>query len=186
MAFDICPWWLGYLLISPVRRWRQDPHRILVPYIRDGMTVLEPGPGMGFLTLELARLVGPNGKVVAVDIQPKMLRTLGRRAAKAGLASRVDLRLPKADGLNADDLSGKIDFVLAFAVVHEFPDAGKFFAETYGALRPGGDLLLSEPTGHVRPDAWARTLEIASAAGFTKTAEPAIRSMRSALLHKKT
>jgi ubiquinone/menaquinone biosynthesis C-methylase UbiE len=71
MKHGVCPWWLGYWLISPVRRLGQNPHDILLPYVREGMTVLEPGPGMGFFTIELARLVGASGKVVAVDVQPR-------------------------------------------------------------------------------------------------------------------
>ena len=44
----ICPWWLGPLLASPIRRLRQNPRRLLAPCVQPGMTVLEPGPGMGF------------------------------------------------------------------------------------------------------------------------------------------
>jgi hypothetical protein len=51
MEERVCPWWLGYLLASPVRRLSQDPGAILAPYVREGATVLAPGPGMGFLTL---------------------------------------------------------------------------------------------------------------------------------------
>lgn len=47
MAKHVCPWWLGYLLASPLRRLLQDPAAIITPFVRDGMTVLEPGPGMG-------------------------------------------------------------------------------------------------------------------------------------------
>lgn len=87
MAHRVCPWWLGYWLACPLRQYRQDPSKILAPYVREGMTVLEPGPGMGFFTLELARLVGATGRVVAVDIQRKMI-DLKRRAAKAGLGNK--------------------------------------------------------------------------------------------------
>ena len=55
-----------------MRRLSQDPGKVLAPYVRESMTVLEPGPCMGFFTLELARLVGPSGRVAAVDIQPPM------------------------------------------------------------------------------------------------------------------
>ena len=72
----VCPSWAGYLLASPVRKLLQNPTRILEPYVRAGMNVLEPGPGMGFFTLELARLVGPEGRVVAVDVQPAMIAGL--------------------------------------------------------------------------------------------------------------
>ena len=61
----VCPWWAGYILASPLRRLIQDPRSLLAPYVHPGMTVLEPGPGMGFFTLELARLVGPAGRVIA-------------------------------------------------------------------------------------------------------------------------
>ncbi|MCX6629132.1 MAG: class I SAM-dependent methyltransferase, partial [Candidatus Solibacter sp.] len=117
----VCPWWLGYLLASPLRRLLQDPTKILSPYVREGMTVLEPGAGMGFFTLELARLVGPEGRVVAVDIQPQMLASLKRRAARASLSARVDTRLAAPDSMGVVDLAGSVDLVLAFAMVHELP-----------------------------------------------------------------
>jgi ubiquinone/menaquinone biosynthesis C-methylase UbiE len=87
------------------------------------MTVFEPGPGMGFFTLEMARMVGNSGMVVAVDIQTKMIENLARKAQRQGLAGRIDLRLANATGMGINDLIGKVDFVLAFAVVHELPDA---------------------------------------------------------------
>ncbi|MEK7477121.1 MAG: methyltransferase domain-containing protein [Candidatus Coatesbacteria bacterium] len=177
-----CPWWLGYVLINPLRRWRQDPKKILGPYVREGMTVLEPGPGMGFFTLELARLVGPTGRVVAVDVQQRMLTTLGKRAAKAGLRDRLDLRLVRDGGLGVEDLAGKADFALAFAMVHEVPDPARLFREIKAALKPGGILLLSEPSGHVKEKQYAETLDLARAAGFTLGESPAIALSRSSLL----
>jgi hypothetical protein len=51
MAHRACPWCIGYLLASPLRRSvGQDPVKILFPYVGEGMTLLEPGPGMGFFT----------------------------------------------------------------------------------------------------------------------------------------
>ena len=79
-----CPWWMGYLLACPMRRWSQKPEALLAPYLHEGMTVLEPGPGMGFFTLPMSRMAGPAGKIVAVDIQARMLENLRRRAMKAG------------------------------------------------------------------------------------------------------
>ncbi len=184
MASRVCPWWAGYLLASPVRRLYQDPRAILAPLIRAGTTVLEPGPGMGFFTLELARLVGAKGRVVAVDVQPRMLEELRRRARRAGLAERIEARAPVGERLGVDDLAGKVDFVLAFAVVHELPSAEGFFGEAYRALQPGGRMLLAEPRGHVTPEAFARTLSLAAAAGFAPTAHPPIRGSRTALLAK--
>ncbi len=53
-----CPWWFGYLLLNPIRRVAQRPSRILEPFVREGMLVVEPGCGMGFFTLDLIRIVG--------------------------------------------------------------------------------------------------------------------------------
>jgi SAM-dependent methyltransferase len=184
MAKRVCPWWLGYLLASPLRRLMQDPGKILAPYVREGMTVLEPGPGMGFFTLELARLVGPSGRVVAVDLQPRMIDRLKRRAARVGLLERVDARLAARDSMGVSDLAGTVDFALAFAIVHELPAADSFFTEVAGALKPGACLLLAEPTGHVNVAQFEDELEAARHAGLGLADRPSIRRSRTALLKK--
>jgi SAM-dependent methyltransferase len=137
---------------------------------------------MGFFTLDMGRLVGPSGRVVAVDIQPRMLDVLRRRARKAGLLGRIDARLAHGDGMGIDDLEGRVDFVLAFAVVHELPDAGRFFAEARRATKPGGRLLLSEPRMHVTEAAFAATLRLAEGAGFEVRDRLAIPLTRSTVL----
>ena len=104
----------------------QDASQIVSPYVREGMTVLEPGPGMGFFTIPLARMVGDTGRVIAVDLQPKMIAELKRRAAKANVAKRIDARVTSAETMGLEDVAGSVDFILAFAVVHEFPDARHF------------------------------------------------------------
>ena len=184
MSQRVCPWWLGYLLACPARRWIQDPGGIVAPYVREGMVALEPGPGMGFFTLELARRVGESGRVVAVDVQPKMLRSLDRRAAKAGLAGRVETRLAQPDSLGVADLAGGVDFALVFAMVHEVPDAGGLFRDIAQALKPGGSVLLAEPAGHVGASAFEGELTLAAGAGLTVAERPVIHRSRAALLRK--
>ena len=184
MAHRVCPWWLGYLLASPLRRLRYRPAQILGPFVHEGMTVLEPGPGMGFFTLELARLVGPAGRVVAVDVQPKMLAGLKRRAAKAAFLDRLDIRLVRPDSMGLANLAAAVDFTLAFAVVHEMPSARAFFLETAEVLKPNGYLLLAEPAGHVKPDEFENELESAAQAGFQVVSRPAVRGSQAALLSK--
>ena len=184
MGKRVCPWWLGYLLACPLRRYLEDPVRILNGRIRQGMTVLEPGPGMGFFTLPLAQMVGPSGKVVAVDIQPKMLDRLKRRAAKAGLAERVEARLASRDSMGLADLSGSIDFTLAFAVVHEFPASKPFFVQVAYASRPGAELLLAEPAGHLTDQEFQCELHDAAEAGFAVVDRPVIRRSHAAVLRR--
>jgi ubiquinone/menaquinone biosynthesis C-methylase UbiE len=184
MAERVCPWWMGRLLLNPWRQWTIRPEHLLAQYVREGITVLEPGPGMGFFTLTLARLAGAQGRVVAVDLQPKMLDGLRRRAQKAGLAERIETRIAQSDALGIGDLAGSVDFVLASAVVHEVPSVRRFFEEIAGALRPGGAVLLVEPKGHVKEGKFASELEAAHATGLEVVSRPAIRGNHTAVLRK--
>jgi SAM-dependent methyltransferase len=185
MSKRVCPWWLGYLLASPVRRWlSENPREILQPYVRQGMTIFEPGPGMGFFTLELARLAGNSGRVIAVDVQPRMIAGLKRRAARAGLQDRIEARVTAADSMGVSDLAGKVDFTLAFAMVHEMPSAGRFFSETAEISKPGSTLLLAEPRGHITQPEFDAELQEAAKAGFTVVQRPSIRRSHGALLKK--
>jgi ubiquinone/menaquinone biosynthesis C-methylase UbiE len=180
----LCPWWLGYPLASPARRWFHDPKRILSPYVHEGMTVLEPGPGMGHFTLEMAREVGHSGLVIAVDVQPKMLKVLSKRCLKAGLANRLETRVAKNDDLGVGDLKGKVDFVLAFAMVHELPDIPHFFSQVQKTLKPHARILLAEPKFHVNSTQFSRTLLAAERAGLKAVDHPSIRLSHTALLLK--
>jgi SAM-dependent methyltransferase len=184
MPHRVCPWWLGYVLASPVRRLLENPSAILAPYVREGMTILEPGPGMGFFTLELARLAGPSGRVVAVDLQPRMLASLMRRARRAGLADRIETRLAQPDSMPLDDLNGAVDLVLAYAVVHELPNPSRFCAQMAAAMKPGASLLLCEPAGHVKPPQFDQELALAAAAGLALAGRPVIRRSHCALLKR--
>jgi SAM-dependent methyltransferase len=184
MLLHVYPWWLGFLLVTPLRRLWQDPRKVLAPYVREGMTVLEPGPGMGFFTLELARLAGPSGRVVAVDIQPRMLAGLRRRAARAGLSERLDTRLVSRDTLGLADLDGAVDFTLAVAVVHELPAVATFFVEVAKASKPGAGLLLAEPAGHVKTSDFEAELQAATLAGFELVERPSIWRSRAAFLRR--
>ena len=184
LGHRVCPWWIGYFLASPLRKLRQHPHTILAPFVREGMVVLEPGPGMGFFTLDLARLVGPSGRVVAVDVQGRMLSALRRRAGRAHLLGRIETRQVTDTCLGIGDLNGQVDFTLACYVVHEVPDAARFLAEVAAALKPGAGLLLAEPKGHVTEPQFTATLELAERSGLRVESRPAIPSSRAALLVK--
>jgi ubiquinone/menaquinone biosynthesis C-methylase UbiE len=175
---------MGPLLLNPLRRWTIRPERLLAPYIHEAMTVLEPGPGMGFFTLALATLVGPHGKVIAVDIQPKMLEKLRDRAERAGLAPRIEIRLAAGDSLRIIDLVGSVDFALAFAVVHETLSVERFFREVATALKPGASTLIVEPSGHVHAEKFDAEVQAAETAGLVVVGTPKIARSHAALLRK--
>ncbi|HUB52916.1 MAG TPA: class I SAM-dependent methyltransferase [Terracidiphilus sp.] len=181
----VCPWWLGYTFLGPIRTWLTGkPEELFADYVKDGMTVLEPGPAMGFFTLPLAKMVGPKGRVIAVDIQRKMLEVLERRARKAGLQDRIETRLVKADRMGLDDLNGKVDFVLAFAMVHEVPSAADFFGRMSTVLKPQRFLYFAEPTGHVSEAKFALELDAAGAAGFESVGRPKVRRSHAVVMRK--
>jgi len=166
MAHRVCPPWIGYFLLNPLRKFFENPDKLLGPFVREGMTVLEPGCGMGYFTLPLARMVGPQGRIVAVEIQEKMLSVLSRRARKAGLLDRMDLRHIDEKGLSIKDISTQVDFAAAIHVVHEVPDQTVFFKEVWEALKPGGKLLVIEPKGHISPEEFQQSLSEAEETGF--------------------
>jgi len=184
MARMVCPPWVGYFLLNPLRKLLENPDKILGPFVREGMIVLEPGCGMGYFTLPLARMVGPKGRVVALEIQSKMLSALERRARKAGLFARVELRHIAAEELGIEDLSGKVDLAVALHMVHEVPDKVSFFIEVWKALKPGGKLLVVEPKGHVSQDQFEQTLAVAEKTDFVLATMYSKMGGREALLTK--
>jgi hypothetical protein len=113
-----------------------------------------------------------------------MLAGLRRRARKAGLLPRIELRLVQPESMQLDDLKGAVDFVLAEAVVHEMPSAQGFFGEAVEALKRGGLLFLVEPSGHVNLEGFRKEVEAAQRAGFEVVIRPAVRNSLAALLRK--
>ncbi len=182
MAHIICPPWLGWFLVNPLRRFRQDPDAILSPYVADGMTVLEIGPGMGFFSLPLARMVGPDGKILCVDVQKKMLEALQRRALRAGLADRIIIRVCDPTSLGVSDFIGKIDFALAFAVVHEVPDVPRLFSDIVRVLKPDAKCLIAEPKLHVSEREFEQTVNTATQQGLRVIGQPRIAGSHTVLM----
>lgn len=186
MSHGVCPWWMGYLLASPFRRWgMQNPEKLLRPWIKPGCTILEPGPGMGFFTVPMARMCGEAGRVIALDVQSQMLAGLQRRATRAGVAKRVETRQVASESLGVSDLANQIDFVLAFAVVHEMPSAWRFFAEVATTMKPDAHLFLAEPAGHVAETQFDEELSAAAAAGLEAIATPKVARSRSLVFRKR-
>jgi len=80
---------------NPARKFLQNPYKILQPYIKPGMTILDVGPGWGTLRFPWQRLAGNTGKVIAADLQQAMLDGVRKNAVKAGVADRITLHLTK-------------------------------------------------------------------------------------------
>jgi ubiquinone/menaquinone biosynthesis C-methylase UbiE len=163
-----CPFWVGYLLLSPLRKLGENPDTILSPFVAQGMTVADIGCAMGFFSLPLARMVGEKGRVICVDINKKMLRSLEKRARRNRLDRIIETRECTQEDLGLDDLEKTIDLVSAVNVVHEARYPQRFFLQIRKALRPEGKLLLMEPKGHVSDRAFKRTRQLALDFGFSE------------------
>jgi ubiquinone/menaquinone biosynthesis C-methylase UbiE len=177
----VCPWWLCYSFDNPLRRIFHDPQRLLAPYLKPGMTAVDIGCGMGYFTLGMARLAGPGGKVIAVDLQERMLAAMESRARRAGLAGRIVLHRCRPDALGVGEPA---DFALAFWMAHEVPDKPRFFREIIALLRPAGRLLLVEPKYHVTKKSLERTIAACREAGFSVLETPAVSLSRAVLMGK--
>ena len=184
MPHRLCPFWVGYLLASPIRKLGHNPDRILGPYVRPGMRCVDLGCAMGFFSLPMARMAGPDGRVVCVDLRSGMIDGLLRRARRVGLADWMEGRICTADSLGIADLAGRVDFALAFAVIHETPDPARFVREAADVLKPGSRLLVAEPKGHVPAAEFVQTVAFATGAGLRAIAAPPIWGARATVLER--
>ena len=175
MAGKICSRWVDYVLAKPLKRLFQNPRRVLGDYIKAGMTVLDVGCGTGYFSLGMARMVGLNGRVVCVDLQAEMIKSLKQRAAKAGLSERIDPRVCSDCSLEIDDLAGQVDFALAFHVVHHAADVPGLMTEVHRALKRGGRLLVVEPAHHALAAECEAAEAAAQQAGFAIAGHPKLR-----------
>jgi len=180
-AHRVCPPWCCFTFDNGFRRLVQNPNRILRSLIKPGWTVLDVGPGMGYFTIPLARLVGDTGKVIAADLQQEMLDGLDHRAFKAVVQERIKLLLTKSNSIGINE---SIDFCLAFWMVHEVPDQVHFLSEIASKLKPDGLMLIAEPRMHVSKENFKKTLEIAKSAGLSLVDRPKIFLSYAVLLKK--
>jgi ubiquinone/menaquinone biosynthesis C-methylase UbiE len=176
-----CPWWLLFTFDNPLRKWIHDPLKILRPFVHPGDTLLDVGCGMGYFTLALAELTGVNGRVFAADLQPQMLAGLRRRAVNAGMLERIQLIRSTNTGIGIDS---KVDFALAFWMVHEVKKTEAFLIEISEHLRPGGKLLIVEPMIHVSKTVFVRNVDLCSNIGLVPAEKPFIRFSRAIVFAK--
>jgi len=169
------------MLDNGLRRFFQDPRKILSGYIRPGMTVIDIGCGTGTFTLPVAEMVGEKGTVIAADVQREMLEHARKKSERSGLGSRLLWHNNSPDNLGVDR---PVDFALSFNMVHEVQDPEQLFREVFQILRPGGKYFVIEPVFHVSERAFRQTLAIATSAGFRIQERPAVSLSRAALLGK--
>ena len=136
------PEFLANAIDNPLRRKIQPPSEMPLRHsLEPGMTVLEVGPGNGRYTIEAARRVGNTGKVIAIDIEPKMIERVTRRAQVEGVTN-LEAKIANVYALPFDD--GTFDAVTMIAVISEIPEPERALSEFYRVLKPSGILAFSE------------------------------------------
>ena len=169
-----------HLIMYPdwFRRLHQRPKKFLGELIRPGMTVADIGCGLGFYTVEMARMVGERGRVVAIDFQPKMLSFTQRKIRKAAVFERVKIVQCAQNDLAVAE---HVDFALSMWVAHEVPDRDRFFRQIRNILKPTGRFLLAEPKFHVGKELYEAICRDAERVGLARISEPSVGGSRAVL-----
>ncbi len=175
----VCPVAVAGILDSRLRRWFQDPRKILGPHIKEGMTVLDFGCGPGYFTIDIARMVGKSGRVIAADLQEGMLRKLRHKIQGTELEEHITLHKCEQNSIG---LSEEVDFILAFYMVHEIPNQEGFFLEIGPILKTNGLLFIVEPPFHVWKKAFEQTIRKAQDSGFRPVQRPKVFLGRAVIL----
>lgn len=160
-----CPVWMKFLLDPQLsgRVSRRTQNTIDVLDVRPGMNILDAGCGPGRLTIPLAEITGPDGKVTAFDIQEGMLDEVKKRAKKKNLVNIRYIQCGLGEGrLEADCY----DRAVLITVLGEIPDMKAALKEIYVALKPGGILLVEETIRDPHFQARSKVTELAGAFGF--------------------
>jgi len=175
----VCPVEAAGGLDNSFRKIVQNPQKILKPFINPNSNVLDLGCGPGFFSVEIAKMLKGSAKVIAADLQQGMLDKVKKKIEGTELENRISLHKCLDNSIN---LNEKVDFILAFYMVHEVPDKEHFFKELKSILNANSSVLIVEPKFHVTKINFENMLEIAKRYGFRVKKEPKFLFSRSVLL----
>jgi ubiquinone/menaquinone biosynthesis C-methylase UbiE len=136
------PQFMANAIDNPLRRKIQPPDETAARHgLEPGMTVLEVGPGNGTYTVAAARRVGEKGRIVTIDIEPRMIERVRRKAREEGIEN-IDARVANVYDLPFDQ--GLFDAIYMIAVIGEIPEPDRAMREFHRVLSPAGTLVFSE------------------------------------------
>ncbi len=141
----------AHVFDDPQRDAWQKPHEVIQALaLKPDAIVADLGAGTGYFAARLARML-PEATVYAVDVEPEMVKYLGERAKREGLANLQPVAATPGDAR----LPEKADLILLVDVYHHVEDRGRYFRKLAAALKPGGrlaviDFKLDSPQGPPR------------------------------------
>jgi ubiquinone/menaquinone biosynthesis C-methylase UbiE len=164
-----CPIWLSWMveLDNPFTKTNRAATIIQHLGLEPGMAVLDAGCGPGRLTVPAARQVGPDGSIVAADIQPGMLRRAKDKTDAAGLTNVRFIQTALGEGKLERN---KFDRALLVTVLGEIPDQESALQEIFSALKAGGILSVTEIVFDNHYQSRGTVLRLAAACGFREKA----------------
>lgn len=178
----LCPVTHAGALDNKIRKWIQNPNKILGSFIKRGMTVLDLGCGPGFFIVSIAEMVGKSGKVIAADVQDGMLEKVRHKIKGTDVENRIYVHKCDKESIG---LSGCVDLVLAFYVVHEMSNVKGILMEIHNLLKDGGYLVIIEPKYvHVSKKDFDQTVRSAVELGFEHVENLRILFSRGVVLRK--
>jgi len=181
MQREVCPVEKPSHLGGRIRKWFQNPEKILTECVKEGMTVLDLGSGPGFFSVEAARMVGRSGKVIAADLEEGMLEILKEKLKGKEIEDRIVLHKCEKDRIG---ILEKVDCALAFYVLHEVPHQESLLKELRSILKPDGTLYMIEPKLHVSRGAFEETVKRAEKIGFKPLDRPRVFLSRAVIFER--
>ena len=175
----VCPHQFGFMLDNWFRRMFQHPKKIVGAYIKPDDTVIDMGCGPGFFTIDMAKMVGKKGKVIAVDLQEHMLQKVKKKAMRHGVIDRIAFHQCGSDSIGLDQ---KANFILCYYMVHETPNPRALLQEMKGMLNEDAKVLIVEPKFHVSKQAFESMVADAEAIGFQTHEFPKKKGGRSVVI----
>ena len=174
----ICSMEHAHQLDNPFRKLGHNAGRLFKKYINKGDTVIDVGCGTGIFSIGIAKMVGEQGKVLAVDLQQGMLDIVAEKIKGSKYEKTIELI---KSGAESTGLTEPADFIIAFYLVHEVPSAENFFKEMHSLLKAGKYLYIAEPPHHTTTESFAEMITVAGKCGFEIAAKPTVIMGRTAV-----
>ncbi|MGI5819760.1 MAG: class I SAM-dependent methyltransferase [Armatimonadota bacterium] len=188
MRSELCalhrtPYWLMEAFDRTIRPLLYDAERIVRPFVAAGDRVADIGCGTGYFSAALARLIGPSGELLLVDVQEEMVRRAVERVRREQVATASVVGVIVSE--DQLQLPPDVDFALMSWMLHEVARVEQYWRALGHSIRPAGKVLVIEPLLHVSTRRWEEELAPAEAFGFVRSDLRGTFFSRTAVLTKR-